>query len=218
MTDIVPAAEPERPPGAGANRVFLLSPARCDGRRAKILLSEKASFDLATRLRTDGASVGEVFAFLSKLYFRGKLAYARAFGHRADGQVSSLAITTDRGLVPVDTRITREDVIRFGDIDLASADDRYRGPLRATAEHLDAELGGAESVVLLGSIATGKYVDMLIEIFGDRLLFPIEFVGRGDMSRGGLLLRCARAGTELTYVPVRGAMRRGKRPPKLGAL
>jgi hypothetical protein len=35
------------------------------------------------------------------------------------------------------------------------------------------------------------------------------------MSRGGLLLRCARAGTELPYVGVRDAVRRGPRPPRL---
>jgi hypothetical protein len=70
-------------------------------------------------------------------------------------------------------------------------------------------------VVLLGSIATGKYVDTLIESLGPRLLFPSDFVGRGDMSRGGLLLRSAREGRELDYIPVAGALRRGKRPPKL---
>ena len=70
-------------------------------------------------------------------------------------------------------------------------------------------------MVLLGSIASAKYVDILLEVFGDRLLFPVEFVGRGDMSRGGLLLRSVRAGEQLTYVPVRGAVRHGPRPPKL---
>ena len=70
-------------------------------------------------------------------------------------------------------------------------------------------------VVLLGSIATSKYVEPLLEVFGDRLLFPAEFVGRGDMSRGGLMLRSARAGAELTYVPVAGATRRGPRPARL---
>jgi hypothetical protein len=68
---------------------------------------------------------------------------------------------------------------------------------------------------LLGSVATGKYVDVLLGAFGERLLFPPEFVGRGDMSRGALLLRAAEAGTELTYGPVVGAIRRGRRPPKL---
>lgn len=199
------------------SRVFLLSPARCDGRRAKILLNEKATFDLAVRLRNEGAPIGDVFSFLSGLYFRGKLAYARAFGRRDVGS-SSFVITTDRGLVPPDARVTRADLIRFADVDLASGDDRYRRALRTTAEELDAAVGGTENVVLLGSIATGKYADLLMDVFGDRLLFPIEFVGRGDMSRGGLLLRCARDGRELTYVPVRGAIRRGKRPPKLGAL
>jgi hypothetical protein len=201
------------------NRVFLLSPAKCDGRQARILLNDKASFDLAIRLRTSGAPISEVFAFLSRLYFRGKVAYARKFGERTTpGEESSFVITTDRGLVPSDTRVTRDDIVRFAEVDLASGDDRYRGPLRDTAQRLDAELGSTASVVLLGSIATGKYVDVLMETFADRLLFPIDFVGRGDMSRGGLLLRSARTGTELSYVPVRGAIRHGKRPPKLGAL
>jgi hypothetical protein len=35
------------------------------------------------------------------------------------------------------------------------------------------------------------------------------------MSRGGLLLRCAADRTELSYIPVQGAVRKGKRPPKL---
>ena len=73
-------------------------------------------------------------------------------------------------------------------------------------------------MVLLGSIATGKYVDPLLAVLGERLLFPADFVGRGDMSRGGLLLRCARAGTELAYVGVRDAVRRGPRPPRLAPL
>jgi hypothetical protein len=52
-------------------------------------------------------------------------------------------------------------------------------------------------------------------VFGRRLVFPSTFVGRGDMSRGGLLLRHARDGRELEYEPVVGAVRHGKRPPKL---
>jgi len=216
MTEILPAGKPAEHPDDHC-RIFLLSPARCDGRRAKILLNERATFDLATRLRTEGAPIGEVFAFLSGLYFRGKLAYTRAFGRRSDG-ASSFVITTDQGLVSPDARVTRADLARFAEVDLASGDERYRRALRQTAKQLDTELGHAKNVVLLGSIATGKYADLLMEIFGDRLLFPMEFVGRGDMSRGGLLLRCARAGNELTYVPVRGAIRHGKRPPKLGAL
>jgi hypothetical protein len=69
--------------------------------------------------------------------------------------------------------------------------------------------------VLLGSIATGKYYEVLAECFGDRLLFPAEFVGRGDMSRGGLLLRCVTARRELCYVTFSESQRRGPRPPRL---
>ncbi len=70
-------------------------------------------------------------------------------------------------------------------------------------------------VVLLGSVATGKYVSVLLEILRERIHFPADFVGRGDMSRGGLLLRCAVDQTELAYIPVQGAVRKGRRPPKL---
>lgn len=155
--------------------------------------------------------MGEVFSFLSGLYFRGKLAYATAFGQPAGGYV----ITTDRGLVPPQTSVTREDLLAFSDVDLATAGERYLAPLRANAESLAREIGDRTSVILLGSIATGKYCDALTAVFGERLLFPSTFVGRGDMSRGGLLLRHARDGRELEYEPVLGAVRHGKRPPKL---
>ena len=72
-------------------------------------------------------------------------------------------------------------------------------------------------MVLLGSIATGKYVDVLLDVVGERLLFPAEFVGRGDMSRGALLLRAARTDAELIYATVAGTVRRGPRAGKVGA-
>ena len=66
-------------------RIFLLSPANCGGIRAKIVASPAATFDLATRLRSPaGAPLGEVFSFVSGLYFRGKLAYARRFARPPD--------------------------------------------------------------------------------------------------------------------------------------
>jgi hypothetical protein len=58
----------------------------------------------------------------------------------------------------------------------------------------------------------------LLAVLGERLHFPAEFVGRGDMSRGGLLLRAVRAGVELAYLPVAGAVRHGARPPRLPPL
>jgi hypothetical protein len=93
---------------------------------------------------------------------------------------------------------------------------RFREPLVQHAGALERALGAEGRAVLLGSVATEKYVGPLMEVLGDRLLFPPTFAGRGDMSRGGLLLRCARAGTPLEYVPVRGAVRHGPKPPKLG--
>lgn len=193
-----------------SNRIFLLSPARCDGNRAKVILNPKADFPLARALREPaGVEIGEVFSFLSGLYFRGKLAYARAFG------AEWLVITTERGLVPTTQRVTRDDLCAFAEVDIGAASERYLAPLRRDVARLSQR---SEEVVLLGSIATGKYADTLLEALGERLVFPREFVGRGDMSRGGLLLRQVREGQELEYIPVAGAVRHGVRPPKLERL
>ena len=201
--------------------IFLLSPANCGGNRARIVLSERATFNLAVRLRSaDGASIGEVFTFLSGLYFRGKLSYARAFAappepRSALCESGVFVITPTAGLRSADTVVTRDALLRFGRVDVDPADPRYRRPLEQSAKALAADIGPDCDVVLLGSIASPKYVDVLLRIFDGRLLFPIDFVGRGDMSRGGLMLRCAASGTELPYVPVAGAIRHGQRPAKL---
>jgi hypothetical protein len=192
-------------------RVFLLSPARCDGVRMSMLRRSAARFPLAMELRSEaGAALGEVFAFASGLYFRGKLAYARKFG-------ASWVITPGAGLVEPERRITPADLEAWERVRVDLEDARYRRPLERDARALAARLPEAE-VVLLGSIASDKYVDLLLEVFDDRLHFPVDFVGRGDMSRGGLLLRSARSGTELQYRPVRGAVRHGPRPPRLPRL
>jgi hypothetical protein len=197
------------------DRVFLLSPASCRGRRAAQLLSSRAQSALAERLRSScGAPLGDVFTFFSSLYFRGKLTYARRFAAPHDIHI----ITPIAGLQSPDTQITHAEILEFarGDIDLANAS--YRTPLEHSAAALRRGIGTARDVVLLGSIASPKYVGVLGEIFGERLRFPIDFVGRGDMSRGGLLLRKANEGVELDYVAVAGAIRHGVRPPRLPKL
>jgi hypothetical protein len=201
-------------------RIFLLSPANCGGTRAKQILSPRAEFALAAALRAEGAPLGEVFAFVSGLYFRGKITYARRFARPPEPDNPIVAggvhvITSNAGLRSAETMVTHAAVRAFGHGDIDAANAGYRRPLEASARALLAEVGPECEVVLLGSVASPKYVDILTAIFGDRLLFPIAFVGRGDMSRGGLLLRHAADGAELTYVPIQGAVRHGKRPPKL---
>ena len=201
------------------HRVFLLSPARCDGERAKLLTRPDARSELAARLREpEGAPLGEVFSFLSSLYFRGKLTYARVFANPPRGARPALVITADRGLMAPEDRVRRDDLLAFARVDIAGGDERYVAPLRRDVTSLVATMGKSALAVLLGSVATGKYVDTLLDSFGQRLVFPAAFVGRGDMSRGGLLLRHAREGRELEYTAVAGAARRGRRPPKLEPL
>ena len=186
-----------------------------------MVLSPNARFDLARRLRDGtGAAIGEVFAFVSGLYFKGKLAYALEFARPPEPGApltgsGALVITPSAGLRPAETAVTADAIRAFAAVDIAADDPRYSKPLLASASALAEEIGDACEIVLLGSIASAKYVDVLTRVFGERLLFPSEFVGRGDMSRGGLLLRCVRAGEELTYVSVLGAVRHGPRPPKL---
>src|SRR5207237_596737 len=166
-------------------RIFLLSPAYAGGQRARMILSDRAQFELAWKLRgKKGAPIAEVFTFLSGLYFRGKIAYATAFARPARGTPGVLVITPTRGLVNATMRIHLDDLREFAAVDIHEGDPRYRLPTARDARHLAKKLPIESEVILLGSIATGKYVDVLVENFGDRLRFPADFVGRGDMSRG----------------------------------
>jgi hypothetical protein len=204
---------------ATTGRIFLLSPAYCGGERARLFLNPGAEFELARRLRSpEGAPIGDVFSFLSGLYFRGKLAYSREFASPPEGVPGSLVITPNEGLRSPDERITTTRLRRFARGDIDERKRSYRQPLLRDARLIADAAGETCEVVLLGSVASGKYVDALVKIFGERLLFPISFVGRGDMSRGGLMLRSARSGVELDYVSVAGSVRHGPRPPKLPPL
>jgi len=197
-------------------RIFLLSPAYAGGQRARRILSERAQFELARKLRgKKGAPIAEVFTFLSGLYFRGKIAYATAFARPARGTPGVFVITPTRGLVDARTRIHLDDLREFAMVDIHEDDSRYRLPMDRDAQRLAKKLPMESEIILLGSVATGKYVDVLLASFRDRLRFPSEFIGRGDMSRGGLMLRCAVDRQELPYVAVAGAIVNGKRPTKL---
>jgi hypothetical protein len=195
--------------------VFLLSPAYCGGRRAGIAMKPDSQLPLAQQLRAGTLELGVAFAFFSGLYFRGKLAYSQRFAP-PDG---ALIITPTRGLMSPRERVTPDLIREFAGVDVSADDLRYRGPLERDVRLLARDLPAGEKVVLLGSVSSGKYVDVLLPLLGSRLHFPTEFIGRGDMSRGGLLLRCVDAGTELDYAPLAAGVRpRGPRPPKLDPL
>lgn len=184
-----------------SHQVFLLSPANCSGKRAGYLLNGKSATPVAERLRSaGGATIGEVFTFMSALYFRGKLAYASAFAQPPSGWDGVQVIVPGRGLRPAAERIDIGELRKIAKVDVDLEDKRYTRPLRRDAGRLAEELRPDGKVVLLGSIATRKYLEPLHEILGTRLHYPEAFVGLGDMSRGSLMLRCAAEGRELAYV------------------
>jgi hypothetical protein len=184
-----------------------------------MLLRDGSSMALAMRLAEGTLPLGEAFSFMSGLYFRGKVAYATTFGRRVDSGPSAFIITPTRGLQPPDVLVDRDVIEEFATLDVAHDEPRYRDPLVADARKLAAALAGDARVVLLGSVATAKYLDVLASAFQSRLYFPSAFIGRGDMSRGGLMLRSASSGEELEYIALSAATtRRGPRPPKLAPL
>ena len=200
-------------------QVFLLSPAFCGGRRAAILNRENSALPLACAFRDGTLTLGEAFSFLSGLYFRGKFAYARAFARGSNELGPILIVTPTRGLQRPETRFTPEVMREFSSVDVSAKDARYRDPMERDVNALAARLPQAARVILLGSVASGKYVDVLTGILGARLFYPPSFIGRGDMSRGGLMLRSAAAGVELDYAVLDStAVRHGPRPPKLPPL
>src|SRR5439155_2295893 len=159
-----------------AQTTFLLSPARTDGRRSRIVLDEQATFPLAVRLREQGATIADVFSFVSGLYFRGKLAYAREYARTHSVRHGVLVIVPGMGLAPPETVITLADLRAIATIGVEPEEPRFREPLERGAAALAMQLSEADRVVLLGSIATGKYVDVLGRHLGARLHFPLEFV------------------------------------------
>jgi hypothetical protein len=196
-------------------KLFLLSPAKANGARALLLLNPAAPFPLARQFREEGLPLAEIFSFASGLYFRGKIAYARRF---ADDAASIRVITSNAGLLPADQRLSPADVRAFGTVDIDEKNHDYLAPLQRDARTLRERLGPDGCAVLLGSIATGKYRDALLEVFEEQLLFPRDFVGRGDMSRGALLLRHAGSGEELVYASVKGAVYSGRRAPRIAEM
>ncbi len=196
-------------------RIFLLSPAKAGGPRYSMLVRERAEFDLAQRLRQGSATIGEIYSFISGLYFRGKMLYSEAFRAAPPGLPPALVIVPGAGLIPPETVVNLDQLGAISEVPVEESNRSFREPLGAAAKLLDQHAEGACEYVLLGSVASGKYTAPLLKVFGQRLLFPADFVGRGDMSRGGLMLRQARSGVELPYIPVEGASLRGVRPPRL---
>jgi hypothetical protein len=199
------------PPDARSSPRFLISPASLDGRRGRQLLAVGARGVWAQRLG-EGAPIGELFSVVSSLYFRGKLAYALRFG----GPERTLIIAPGVGLVPPGWRVDRRAALRMARIRVRPDEEAYRRPLeRACRRELSA---GDGPVVLLGSLATDRYLAVLGPLLGERLVTPAILFGTGNMRRGSLLLAAATSGEELEYVPCPAPATRTRRASRGGDL
>ena len=176
--------------------------------RARFLLNPHAPFPLARQFHAGGLSLAEAFAFMSGLYFRGKISYARHFARSPD---LIWIITANAGLCSPERIVHPDDVAAFGRTEIDAGDRKFVEPLDRDLIALRDRLGARGSVVLLGSIATPKYRQALTAAFGTRALFPQDFVGRGDMSRGALLLRAVREDRELPYSSLVATVLTGRR-------
>jgi hypothetical protein len=190
--------------------VFLISPANLGGKRGKLLFSPDARFELARRLRSEGATVGDVFTFVSGLYFRGKRAYAERFGH-APGRPGAYVMTAGGGLCTLDERVSLGRLEGWRHTSVSEHNPHFTAPLVRQVCELAHTLEPEARFVLLGSVASRKYVAPLVEALGPRLLFPARLAGLGDMSRGSLLLRCVSANEELEYASIQAPLTKGSR-------
>src|SRR2546422_6138737 len=120
-----------------SQRIFLLSPANLAGQRARVVLSERASFDLAVKLRDQGAPLGEIYSFISGLYFRGKLAYVEAFRAPPLGLPGAFVITPGRGLLPPEFPLTLGELRQIGGVPIGAGNAGYLEPLARDARLLD---------------------------------------------------------------------------------
>lgn len=181
-----------------------------------MLLNPEARFELAAKLRSPaGAPLGAVFSFVSGLYFRGKMTYAQAFGRASGGLPTALVMTAGGGLCALDEQVDAARIRGWANVSIHQTNPHFTAPLIRHASALLEQHSASTRFVLLGSIATDKYVEPLREVFAERLLFPSDFVGRGDMSRGALLLEAARTERELAYAALPGAALHGPRAPRL---
>ena len=188
-------ASPVRP------RIFLLSPANTSGIKGQRLLSSSGESEVAARLRGLGVPLGDVYRYISSLYFRGKLDYAQRFQNPPRG-TAGIQIITGAGLMLPETVVTLSELRRISEIEIDAKNSKYRVPLDSDLQRLRQAVGTETEIILLGSVATSKYIAPLGEVFGEQLLFPRDFLGLGDMSRGSILLRCCTQGSELAYHPV----------------
>lgn len=179
----------------------MLSPANMAGRRASFLFNPKSRSPLAQRLHSTGAPIGEIFTFISGLYFRGKLAYANAFADSGCPEPPPvLIITSTDGLLPPHATINSRDLGAMAEVPIHPTSERYRSFLERDLKTLAVRLARNDSIVLLGSVATPKYLEPMLKILQHRVTIPASFIGIGDMSRGALLLRAVRDGKQLDYV------------------
>ena len=133
--------------------------------RGDIVLRAENDNRLACELRSGGVPLGELFSFVSSLYFRGKVAYASAFARPPMGVPGALVITPGEGLLRLEERVTVDRLRTWATVAVDARNKRFTDPLLRHAVTLVRTHGATTRFVLLGSVASRKYVDPLVRAF-----------------------------------------------------
>jgi len=110
-----------------------------------MVLRQNSAMPLAVALQEHRLTLGAAFAFMSGLYFRGKLAYAEAFD---PGLARTFVITPTRGLQSPRLVVNAELLEEFAEVDIDAEEERYRAALELDAAELAARLPDESRVVL----------------------------------------------------------------------
>ena len=126
-----------------------------------MLLNPGANFELAAKLRAGAATLGEVYSFISGLYFRGKVAYSDAFGSAPQDLPPAVVIVQGLGLLPLQTLMTAEKLTAAGAVSIERDHIAYRTALLRDAKAVKSASGASCQFVLLGMTAQYDLISAL---------------------------------------------------------
>ena len=144
------------------------------------------------------------------------MTYAERFGRPPPGLSGGLVISPVEGLRFLHEPVTLERLRGWADVPIDAANPRFTRPLvRARRRSRAGPRRAAPASCCWAAWPPTNTSSPCPRSSATTCCSRRTSSAAGDMSRGALLLRAARAGQELAYAPVEGARRHGPRAPRL---